>query len=143
MFLCKKYFLLVVIVLLFTVNILAAINDDLEELNVKEFVDREVSGHSITVFSKSYCPYCRRCITLLKKLNISDLRVIQLDEMAEGAEIQDELMKRTGRRTVPSVWIAKQFIGGSDDVHHAHREGRLQKLLQEKGISFTDFKDEL
>ncbi|KAF0982474.1 hypothetical protein FDP41_011404 [Naegleria fowleri] len=116
---------------------------DYSEFNVKEFVDREISGHSVTVFSKSYCPYCARCIRLLKRLNIPDVQVIQLDELADGSEIQDELLERTGRRTVPSVWIAKEFVGGSDDLHQAHREGRLQKLLQEKGIPFNDFKDEL
>lgn len=41
---------------------------------------------------------------------------LELDEHSEGSEIQNYLYKRTGQQTVPSIWVAHQFVGGSTDL---------------------------
>ncbi|KAF8323797.1 hypothetical protein DL93DRAFT_2069813 [Clavulina sp. PMI_390] len=52
--------------------------------------------------------------------------------MEEGPEIQSYLLSKTGQRTVPSVWIHGQHIGGNDDFQSANRIGKVKKLLAEK-----------
>lgn len=80
-----------------------------------DFVDKSIAGAAVVVFSKTYCPYCTRAKNDLKKIGITPF-VVELDELDDGASIQQELLERTGQRTVPSVWVNGNFIGGSDDL---------------------------
>ena len=68
---------------------------------------------SITIFSKSYCPYCNLVKKELSSLNINH-KVIELDQINNGDLIQNELKKITKVSTVPSVWINNTYIGGSE-----------------------------
>ncbi|KAF5725963.1 Glutaredoxin C4 [Tripterygium wilfordii] len=95
------------------------------------FVKKTISSHKIVIFSKSYCPYCRRAKAVFKELKQSP-HVVELDERDDGQDIQDALSKIVGRRTVPQVFINGKHIGGSDDTIDAHESGELAKLL---GIS--------
>jgi len=55
--------------------------------------------------------------------------IFELDKMQEGNDIQSALSEMTGQRTVPSVWVKGQFIGGNDDTHSSFRSGKLQQML--------------
>ncbi|XP_030458791.1 glutaredoxin-C4 [Syzygium oleosum] len=92
------------------------------------FVKKTISSHQIVIFSKSYCPYCRRAKAVFKELNQTP-HVVELDERDDGWKIQDALSQRIGRRTVPQVFINGKHIGGSDDTVEAYESGELSKLL--------------
>ncbi|GMP36655.1 hypothetical protein CsSME_00008713 [Camellia sinensis var. sinensis] len=101
------------------------------------FIKKTISSHSIVIFSKSYCPYCKRAKAVFKELNQTP-HVIELDQR-DGWNIQDALSEIVGRRTVPQVFINGKHIGGSDDTVEAYESGELAKLL---GVS-AKFKDDL
>mmetsp|Transcript_34213 Transcript_34213/g.38235 ORF Transcript_34213/g.38235 Transcript_34213/m.38235 type:complete len:174 (+) Transcript_34213:105-626(+) len=88
-----------------------------------------LDNNNVVVFSKSYCPFCVQTKELFKKMNV-EFAVHELDQMGDdGAEIQRELLKMTGQRSVPNVFVKQQHIGGNDDTQLAAKEGKLQKLL--------------
>ncbi|KAJ0266460.1 Glutaredoxin-C4 [Hirschfeldia incana] len=93
-----------------------------------EFVKKTISSHKIVIFSKSYCPYCRRAKSVFSELNQVP-HVVELDEREDGGSIQSALGEILGRRTVPQVFIDGKHIGGSDDTVDAHESGELAKLL--------------
>ncbi|KAK3038267.1 hypothetical protein RJ639_029855 [Escallonia herrerae] len=92
------------------------------------FVKKTISSHSIVIFSKSYCPYCRKAKAVFKELEKAP-HVVELDERDDGWNIQDALAEVVGRRTVPQVFIDGKHIGGSDDTVEAYESGELAKLL--------------
>ncbi|CAH8352391.1 unnamed protein product [Eruca vesicaria subsp. sativa] len=93
-----------------------------------DFVKKTISSHNIVIFSKSYCPYCRRAKSVFSELNQVP-HVVELDEREDGGSIQSALGEIVGRRTVPQVFINGKHIGGSDDTVDAHESGELAKLL--------------
>jgi len=90
----------------------------------------ESTAHSapVVIFSKTYCPYCSRVKDLFKTLN-ANTKVIELDTVANGAEIQQNLKEITGQSTVPNVWVGGKFIGGCDDTTRLHKAGNLVPAL--------------
>ncbi|CAA2972232.1 glutaredoxin-C4 [Olea europaea subsp. europaea] len=98
------------------------------------FVKKTISSHSIVIFSKSYCPYCRRAKAVFKELKQVPY-VVELDERDDGGSIQNALSEIVGRRTVPQVFINGKHLGGSDDTVEAYENGELAKLL---GIATTE-----
>ncbi|KAM7477874.1 hypothetical protein LguiA_026087 [Lonicera macranthoides] len=101
------------------------------------FVKKTVSSHSIVIFSKSYCPYCKRAKAVFSELKQVPY-VVELDQRDDGWNIQDALGEIVGRRTVPQVFINGKHIGGSDDTVEAYESGELAKLL---GIAARDKSD--
>ncbi|KAJ8628941.1 hypothetical protein MRB53_022264 [Persea americana] len=95
----------------------------------RAFVRKTISSHDIVVFSKSYCPYCKRAKSVFKELN-KEAYVIELDQRDDGSDIQDALREIIGRRTVPQVFIHGKHVGGSDDTVAAYESGELAKLLE-------------
>ncbi|CAN6848774.1 hypothetical protein Bca4012_048260 [Brassica carinata] len=93
-----------------------------------EFVKKTISSHKIVIFSKSYCPYCRRAKSVFGELDQVP-HVVELDEREDGWNVQSALGEIVGRRTVPQVFINGKHIGGSDDTVEAHESGELAKLL--------------
>ncbi|KAK6915148.1 Glutaredoxin [Dillenia turbinata] len=102
------------------------------------FVKNTISSHRIVIFSKSYCPYCKRAKAVFKELNEVP-HVVELDQRDDGSSIQDTLSEIVGRRTVPQVFIDGKHIGGSDDTVEAYESGELAKTL---GISTEDDDEE-
>jgi glutaredoxin 3 len=93
-----------------------------------DFINKEIAGNDVVVFSKSYCPYCKKTKELFNELKV-DATVFELNEMDDGADIQDALLTLTGQRTVPNVFIKGEHIGGNDACQAAAKEGTLQKKL--------------
>ncbi|KAG7023354.1 Glutaredoxin-C4 [Cucurbita argyrosperma subsp. argyrosperma] len=77
------------------------------------FIKNTIASHQIVIFSKSYCPYCRRAKAVFKELNKVPY-VVELDQREDGSDIQDAFMALIGRRTVPQVFVNGKHIGGSD-----------------------------
>ncbi|XP_073132064.1 glutaredoxin-C4 [Henckelia pumila] len=128
--------------LLFAITILLTLswasNLEAKPKSPAAFVKKTISSHSIVIFSKSYCPYCKRAKAVFKELK-QEPYVVELDEREDGANVQDALSQIVGRRTVPQVFINGKHIGGSDDTVEAYENGELGKLL---GIA-TEGKEEL
>ncbi|XP_004299783.1 PREDICTED: glutaredoxin-C4 [Fragaria vesca subsp. vesca] len=93
-----------------------------------DFIKKTISSNKIAIFSKSYCPYCRRAKAVFKELKQVPY-VVELDERVDGRDIQDALSEIIGRRTVPQVFVNGKYIGGSDDTVAAYESGELAKLL--------------
>ncbi|CAH9070468.1 unnamed protein product [Cuscuta epithymum] len=111
--------------------------EDVPKEAAAAFVKKTISSHSIVIFSKSYCPYCKRAKAVFKELNLKPY-IVELDERDDGWLIQGAVSETVGRRTVPQVFINGKHIGGSDDTVEAYESGELHKLL-----GFTSSKDDL
>ncbi|KAK0495198.1 glutaredoxin [Armillaria luteobubalina] len=108
----------------------SAATQNSSNMSVKNFVEDTITSHKITVFSKSYCPYCRRAKTLFSdKYPDADIGVIELDERDDGSDIQDYLRQKTGQGTVPNIFIDQQHIGGCDDTMSLQNTGKLAGLI--------------
>ncbi len=80
----------------------------------------------ITLYTTRFCPYCIRARSLLGKKNVS-----YSDIGVDGRpELRREMMERSGRHTVPQIWIGERHVGGYDDLAHLERQGELDDLLQ-------------
>ncbi len=76
-----------------------------------EIIDQLVAENYVAVFAKSFCRFSKKVKQFFIEKNIH-FQPLDLDTVGEeGKRIQDELLKRTGQATVPSVWINGKFIG--------------------------------
>jgi len=96
--------------------------------SLEEQIKDTVASSKVVVYSKSWCPFCDRTKSLFDKLGV-EYKAIELDELAEGDEIQTALLGLTQQRTVPNVFIGGQHLGGNDDTQKAAADGRLQEML--------------
>lgn len=88
------------------------------------------------VFSKSYCPYCNNTKRILDDLN-AKYKAIELNQEEDGGDIQNALLKLSGQRTVPNIFINRIHIGGNSDLEAVAVNGKdgksLEELLKEAG----------
>ncbi|XP_075039747.1 thioredoxin reductase 3 [Mixophyes fleayi] len=91
-------------------------------------VQELVEKNTVVVFSKSYCPYCIQVKDLFTSLGCEYV-ALELDQCDDGSNIQDILHEMTGQKTVPNVFVNKTHVGGADKTLQAHKNGTLQKLL--------------
>ena len=80
----------------------------------------------VLMYITAACPFCQSAERLLleKGVRIEKVRVDL--EPARRAE----MMQKSGRRTVPQIWIGERYVGGCDDLYALEREGRLDPLLE-------------
>ena len=81
----------------------------------------------VVMYSTASCPYCVRAQQLLKARSVDDLEVIRIDQ--DSAE-RAVMMERTGRRTVPQIFIGDRHVGGYDDLAALDRAGALVPMLE-------------
>eukprot|EP01138_Halocafeteria_seosinensis_P013701 gb/GECG01013992.1/.p1 GENE.gb/GECG01013992.1/~~gb/GECG01013992.1/.p1 ORF type:complete len:149 (+),score=18.75 gb/GECG01013992.1/:1-447(+) len=125
---------LVVATAVMAMSVSAAPKEPQDDINVPEFVQDVIEKHPVVIFSKSYCPFCRKTKATIAKYSHADPMILELDQSNHGAEMQDELQKITGRRTVPRVFIGGKSVGGNDEVEKLHQSGKLSTLLADAGI---------
>ncbi|KAG5723275.1 hypothetical protein E4T56_gene321 [Termitomyces sp. T112] len=100
-------------------------------MSVKQLVDNAILNNKVAIFSKSWCPYCRKAKALFKdEFPDVETTVYELDERDDGSEIQTYLLEKTGQRTVPNIFVNGQHIGGSDDLKKSFDDGNLTKLVR-------------
>ncbi|KAL3148611.1 hypothetical protein ABBQ38_014039 [Trebouxia sp. C0009 RCD-2024] len=99
----------------------------------KSFVDGLIKSEKVVIFSKSYCPFCKKAKSALQQELGSKFTVVELDERQDGDAIQDYLNQITGGRSVPRVFVSGKFIGGGDDTVAKQQSGELKKILQQAG----------
>lgn len=80
----------------------------------------------VVMYSTAVCPYCQRAEALLKARGVTAIEKIRVD--LDPAR-REEMIEKTGRRTVPQIYIGDRHVGGFDDLSALDREGRLAPLL--------------
>jgi glutaredoxin 3 len=75
----------------------------------------------VVIYTTTYCGYCRRAKALLDRRNIPYVEI----DVTGDPDARRKLAARTGRRTVPQIFIDGESIGGSDELHTLARTGAL------------------
>ncbi|MFM9885357.1 MAG: glutaredoxin 3 [Burkholderiales bacterium] len=81
---------------------------------------------SIRMYATDWCPYCQRAEALLRSKGVTTIDKIDIDRHPEQKK---EMIAKTGRRTVPQIFIGERHIGGCDDLHALDSAGALDPLL--------------
>jgi glutaredoxin 3 len=82
------------------------------------------------MYQTAWCPYCRRAESLLRAKGVREIEMIDIDLGSNG---RAELVAKTGRRTVPQIFIDGTHVGGCDDLYELDRRGGLDPLLASAG----------
>ena len=78
------------------------------------------------MYQTDWCPFCRRAEALLRGKGVVEIELIDVVLDAKG---RAELEAKTGRRTVPQIYIGDTHVGGCDELHALDRAGKLDPLL--------------
>ncbi|CAB9515487.1 34.2 kDa protein in rubredoxin operon [Seminavis robusta] len=111
-----------------------------DDLTQQDCITKLVNLYPVVVFSKPWCPYCRKALEALAAEGLPEgshnLHVVDLSTYGDKTrQIQSTLQAMTGRRTVPNVFVGGTSIGGGDETSKFHREGTLQsKLINARAI---------
>lgn len=81
----------------------------------------------VVMYSTGVCPYCRMAERLLESKGVKDIEKVRVDLLPERRK---EMMERTGRRTVPQIYIGATHVGGFDDLAALDEAGGLDPLLK-------------
>jgi len=81
----------------------------------------------VTMYTTQVCPYCVRAKQLLKARGVAEIEEIRIDLDPVQREA---MMSRTGRRTVPQIYVGDTHVGGCDDLVALDQRGGLMPLLQ-------------
>jgi glutaredoxin 3 len=85
-----------------------------------------MSAAPIIMYATDWCPYCERARSLLRAKGVA-FEEHNIDALPEK---RAEMLTRSGRRTVPQIFIGERHVGGSDDLHALEAAGELDALLQ-------------
>ncbi|KQQ32816.1 glutaredoxin [Duganella sp. Leaf126] len=80
----------------------------------------------VTMYTTAVCPYCIRAERLLESKGVTDLKKVRVDLDPQQRML---MMEKTGRRTVPQIYIGDTHVGGFDDLHALDQAGKLTALL--------------
>ncbi len=85
---------------------------------------------SVKMYTTAVCPYCTRAKQILKARGVEHIEEIRIDT---DPQQRMQMMQRTGRRTVPQIFIGPTHVGGCDELMALDRSGGLVPLLQGAG----------
>ncbi|MEQ1525648.1 MAG: glutaredoxin 3 [Gallionella sp.] len=80
----------------------------------------------IVMYTTEVCPYCIRAKQLLRNKGVTEIEEIRVDLQPE---LRMVMMEKTGRRTVPQIYIDELHVGGYDDLASLNHAGKLDELL--------------
>jgi glutaredoxin 3 len=80
----------------------------------------------VLMYSTAVCPYCIRAEQLLTRKGVQNIEKIRVDLQPE---LRMEMMEKTGRRTVPQIYINDVYVGGYDELASHDHAGKLDDLL--------------
>lgn len=86
--------------------------------------DKEMAR--IMMYTTGFCPYCRMAESLLRSKGIEEIEIVRVDL---DPKQRLEMMGKTGRRTVPQIYIGDKHVGGYDDLARLDHQGELMPLL--------------
>ena len=86
-----------------------------------------MSQPRVTMYITGWCPYCQRAGALMsgKGLTVEEINV------DEDVKLREEMVARSGRRTVPQIFIGDRHIGGCDEIFALDGSGELDRLIRE------------
>ncbi|ODS23355.1 glutaredoxin 3 [Candidatus Endobugula sertula] len=79
----------------------------------------------VTIYTTRFCPFCIRAKSMLDNKSV-DYQEIPIDNQPA---VRREMIKKSGRRTVPQIWINDYHVGGCDELFSLERMGQLDNLL--------------
>lgn len=82
----------------------------------------------VTMYTTQVCPYCVRAKMLLKQRGVAEIDEVRVDLQPDQRE---HMVARTGRRSVPQIFIGDTHVGGCDDLMALDAAGGLLPLLQD------------
>ena len=80
----------------------------------------------VLMYCTATCPYCQAADRLLARKGAAEVERVRVDLEPSRRE---EMVKKSGRRTVPQIWIDGHHVGGSDELHDLDHSGELDQLL--------------
>ncbi len=80
---------------------------------------------NVVIYTTKYCPYCIRAKYLLQDKGVN-FQEIAVDNKPQ---LRQQMAKKSGRQTVPQIWINEKHIGGCDELYALERSGELDKIL--------------
>lgn len=81
---------------------------------------------AVRMYSTAVCPFCVMAERLLRAKGVTEIEKVRVD-LDPAARV--DMMRRTGRRTVPQIYIGERHVGGYDDLAALDRAGALDPLL--------------
>jgi len=84
-------------------------------------------SQKVTMYSTGVCPFCQRAERLLRSKGVAAIEKIRVDL---DPERRFEMMEKTGRRTVPQIYIGETHVGGFEDLAALDHAGRLDAMLR-------------
>ncbi|MBK9161774.1 MAG: glutaredoxin 3 [Nitrosomonadales bacterium] len=80
----------------------------------------------VLMYSTAVCPFCIRAEQLLQRRGVQEIEKVRVDLQPE---LRVAMMEKTGRRTVPQIYIGDRHVGGYDDLVTLDQSGELARLL--------------
>lgn len=80
----------------------------------------------IEIYKADWCSHCRTALRLLSKINATNIHIYDIEKQRDKGH---EMVRRSGRYTIPQIFIGDEHVGGSDDLIKAATSGRLLGLL--------------
>jgi glutaredoxin 3 len=82
------------------------------------------------MYTTRYCPFCTRAKQILDAKGVAYVEI----SVDGDASLRSEMMQKSGRHTVPQIWVADKHIGGCDELSSLERSGQLDSMLQLAGL---------
>ncbi|MFD2232054.1 glutaredoxin 3 [Alkalimarinus sediminis] len=82
--------------------------------------------NKVVLYTTRFCPYCVRAKALLNR------KGVEFEEIAVDNDqmLRREMMAKSGRHTVPQIWIGEQHVGGCDELYTLEKQGKLDQALE-------------
>jgi cysteine synthase len=110
------------------------------DVDAERFVNEVVTAEPVVMFALEWCEFCWSARKLFNHLGIRyrsvDLDSVELQAGDRGGKIRGVLAARTGATTIPRIFVAGEHIGGCTELFDAWRAGRVQQLLDARGVTF-------
>uniref|UniRef100_A0A914C4Q1 Glutaredoxin domain-containing protein n=1 Tax=Acrobeloides nanus TaxID=290746 RepID=A0A914C4Q1_9BILA len=101
-----------------------------EDKSLRKEIDIAVKNHTVTVFSRTTCPFSKRVKAILRdNYHIKDLFIVEIDLHENMCGMLDCLNAESGIHTVPQVFVSGKFLGNHDIIKKLFESGLLDEIL--------------
>jgi cysteine synthase A len=110
----------------------------------EEFIEAALAdpGQPVLMFALEWCEFCWSVRKMFARAKIPyrsvDLDSVQYQQADLGGRIRAALAAKTSQKTIPQIFVGGEFLGGCSEIFAAYKDGKLQKLLKENGVSYDE-----